>query len=168
MKGKIIMATFFQIKTKGDMYPEIIEIRIDDIKGDYIDYAIESIKELKNTTKNQIEGFRFVERENINGTVVQNFAGWIYYGHIIPEEYQKNHLQNQKYQETYHNYVVQLKAQEQEDKGIENPQIVGICRLDTGNYTPVLLEDQPYSEFIRFYHIHHTIPLTPLNTPKTK
>ena len=42
------MATFFQIKTKGDMYPEIIEIRIDDIKGDYIDYAIESIKELKN------------------------------------------------------------------------------------------------------------------------
>ena len=62
------MATFFQIKTKGDMYPEIIEIRIDDIKGDYIDYAIESIKELKKIRlKIKLKVFVLSKEENING-----------------------------------------------------------------------------------------------------
>lgn len=163
------METYIQIKTKGETYPGIIEIRIDDIDiQNYINYAIQTIKKLKATYKNQIEGYRFIERQIIDGKIKNNLTGWIYYGHKITNDMIAPYIKDKKFQETYNYYKIQLEEQEKIDNPDKKLEIIGICRLDSGNYTPMLKGDMTYPEFIKKYYIHQDLSFTPLNTPKIK
>lgn len=158
--------TYIQIKNKGETYSGIIEMRIDDTNyDDYIDYIIYTIHELKANTKSQIEGFRFVTKQLKEE---KSFTGWIYYGHKIPQSHLNAHLENPRFEESFKYHVEQLKEQEKLDNPDKDIQMVGICRLDTGNYTPLLEEDQIYNDFIKNYRLRKDLIFTPFNTSKVK